>query len=132
MAAVDFLREQTDILVLRRKNDPVPLQGPKVAGRGQGRGPRIRRDAGVVDIEYFTDASDAGVFDTETLGRVGGKNEGTILDGESDAIATARQTKMAERRKIRPAAVGDISAVAEIHLRVAARKAQNIGPADGV
>jgi hypothetical protein len=55
-----------------------------------------------------------------------------IVHREPDAIATACQTEVAERRKICPAAMNDVTAVAQIDLRVAAGETQNLRPANAV
>src|SRR5438876_4556835 len=43
-----------------------------------------------------------------------------------DPVAAARQAQVAERRKVRLAAINDVTAVVEIDVRVAAPQAQNI------
>src|SRR5207253_8088895 len=48
IAAVDFLREQTDILVLRREDEAVSLNALKVGRGNQRGGPGIGRNRGVV------------------------------------------------------------------------------------
>ena len=132
IAALDLLREQADVFVLRRENDAVPFRRQEIARGDQRRGPGIGRNTGVVDVEYFADPGDPCVFDAKTLGRIGGEKERVIVHRKPDAIATACQTKVAERRKICPAAMNDVTAVAHIDLGVAPGEAQNLGPANAL
>ena len=47
-----------------------------------------------------------------------------------DAVAAARQTQVAERRKVGVSAIKDVTAVFEVNVRIAAAQAQNIRLAD--
>src|SRR5439155_21518849 len=95
VAAVDSLRKQTDVLVLRREDDAEPFNGLKMARQRQRGRPRIGRNASVIDIEIVADPNNTRVLDFETLSGIPRKKEWFVGGREVDPVAAARQGEVA-------------------------------------
>ena len=94
VVAVDFFREQDDVLVLRTENDAVPFKRAKVHRRGEGRRGTVSRHRDISEIITSTNASDPRVFHAELFERgLGQKDMGRDLR-HRPAIAAADHSQI--------------------------------------
>ena len=98
--AVDALREDDDVLVVRKKDDTPAFECCEVACRGEARRDAPPRDRDIGDVENPVDEGDPRILDPVLL-HVGVWRDGrSLVDRELDPVAAAGKPEVTHLREV--------------------------------
>ena len=131
VASADLLREDRDVAVRGRKDDPVPLERLEVLRRRQRRRDPELGYGGVVRPIGTVYKGDARIFDAERLVG-GGRNErGGRFDVEVDAVRRSRHAKVRDRRQPGATSGDDDAWIAQVDVVRVAPPPPHVEPLGG-